>query len=96
MYYNSTSTTDSLQFTYSTIIDSTILLIVLFQKMIIVVRDSVMIYNLAFTPKSKSDLLFNGKAKINGKDYAIMHIDLGIDKRSNLNFINDFSLITRI
>ena len=54
--------------------------------------DSIMIYNLLFTPKSKSDLLFNGKAKIHGNDYAIMQIDLGIDKRSNLNFINDFTL----
>ena len=90
--FNSTSSTDSLTFTYSTLIDSSIVRDSFISKDVIVVRDSVMIYNLAFTPKSKSDLLFNGKAKINGKDYAIMNIDLGIDKRSNLNFINDFSL----
>lgn len=89
---NYSTSTDSLQFTYSTIVDSTTITDSFISKEIIVVRDSVMIYNLAFTPKSKSDLLFNGKAKINGNDYAIMYIDLGIDKRANLNFINDFSL----
>jgi hypothetical protein len=83
---------DTLQFTYTTIIDSTIIIDSVLTNDTIVVLDSVMIYNLAFVPKSKSDLLFNGKAKIHGGDYAIMHIELGIDKRSNLNFINDFSL----
>lgn len=85
-------TADSLEFTYSTIIDSLVTLDSFIYIDTIVVRDSVMIYNLAFTPKSKSDLLFNGKAKIHGGDYAIMEIDLGIDKRANLNFINDFTL----
>jgi hypothetical protein len=54
--------------------------------------DSVWTYNLAFVPKSKSDLLFNGKATIRDSSYAITKIDLGIDRRSNVNFINDFSL----
>ncbi len=54
--------------------------------------DSVWNYNLAFIPKSKSDLLFNGKATIRDSSYAITKIELSIDKRSNINFINDFSL----
>lgn len=54
--------------------------------------DSAWLYNLAFTPKSKSDLLFNGQATIHDSSFAIMKIDLGIDRRSNLNFVNDFSL----
>ena len=87
-----TDSTDSLQPIYTTIIDTSIIKDSLITIDTIVVRDSVMIYNLAFVPKSKSDLLFNGKVKIHGGDYAIMSIDLGIDKRSNLNFINDFSL----
>ncbi len=55
-------------------------------------KDSAWNYNLAFVPKSKGDLLFNGKATIHDSSFAIMKIDLGIDKRANLNFINDFSL----
>jgi hypothetical protein len=89
---NDTATIDSLPFIYTTRIDTSFIKDSLNTTDTIVVRDSVMIYNLAFVPKSKSDLLFNGKAKIHGGDYAIMNIDLGIDKRSNLNFINDFSL----
>ncbi|MBK9330236.1 MAG: carboxypeptidase-like regulatory domain-containing protein [Sphingobacteriales bacterium] len=54
--------------------------------------DSVWLYNLAFVPKSKSDLLFNGKATIRDSSFAIQKIELGIDKRSNVNFINDFHL----
>ncbi len=54
--------------------------------------DSVWIYNLAFVPKSKSDLLFNGKATIRDSSFAITKIELGIDRRSNINFINEFSL----
>lgn len=90
---DSTNSTDSLQpIYYTTIIDTSIIKDSLITIDTIVVRDSVMIYNLAFVPKSKSDLLFNGRAKIHGNDYAIMKIDLGIDSRANLNFINDFSL----
>lgn len=54
--------------------------------------DSVWNYNLAFVPKSKGDLLFNGSATIRDSSFAITKIELGIDKRSNINFINDFSL----
>jgi len=54
--------------------------------------DSAWLFNLAFVPKSKSDLLFNGKATIHDSSFAIMKIELGIDKRSNVNFINDFYL----
>lgn len=54
--------------------------------------DSVWMYNLAFVPKSKSDLLFNGKATIQDSSFAITKIELGIDRRSNINFINGFSL----
>ncbi len=54
--------------------------------------DSAWLYNLAFVAKSKSDLLFNGKATIHDSSFAIMKIELGIDKRSNVNFINDFHL----
>ena len=89
---NDTSLNGSLPLSYSTIIDSSIVKDSTISIETIVVRDSVMIYNLAFTPKSKSDLLFNGRAHINGEDYAVMDIDLGIDKRSNLNFINDYTL----
>lgn len=89
---NDTTTKDSFHYTYITKIDSFNIKDSFVLIDTIVVRDSVMIYNLAFTPKSKSDLLFNGRVQIHGNDYAIMHIDLGIDKRSNLNFINDFSL----
>lgn len=54
--------------------------------------DSVWMYNLAFVPKSKSDLLFNGKATIRDSSFAITKIELGIDRRSNINFVNGFSL----
>jgi hypothetical protein len=54
--------------------------------------DSAWLYNLAFVPKAKGDLLFNGNATIHDSSFAIVKINLGIDKRSNLNFINDFSL----
>ena len=54
--------------------------------------DSFMVYNLAFVPKNKGDMLFNGSAKIHGQDYALMQLNLGIDKRSEINWINDFYL----
>jgi len=54
--------------------------------------DSIWMYNLAFVPKSKSDLLFNGKATIQDSTFAITMIELGIDRRSNINFVNGFSL----
>ncbi|MCB9032463.1 MAG: carboxypeptidase-like regulatory domain-containing protein [Chitinophagales bacterium] len=57
--------------------------------------DSVWIYQLAFVAKSKSDLLFNGRAWIEDSSFAITKIDLSIDKRANLNFVNDFMLKQR-
>ncbi len=54
--------------------------------------DSAWLYNLAFVPKSKSDLLFNGSATIHDSSFAITKIDLSIDNRSNLNFVNGFSV----
>jgi hypothetical protein len=57
--------------------------------------DSVWMFNLAFVPKSKGDLLFNGQATIRDSSFAITKIELGIDRRSNINFINDFSLKQR-
>lgn len=54
--------------------------------------DSIWTYQLAFVPKSKSDLLFLGRAWIQDSSYAIKKIEISIDKRSNLNFINDYML----
>ena len=84
--------TDSLQPVYTVKIDSVLVLDSLIEIDTIVVRDSVWIYNLAFVPKAKGDLLFNGKATIRDSSFAITKIELGIDKRSNINFVNDFSL----
>lgn len=84
--------TDSSLITYTVTIDSTLVTDSIIEVDTIIVRDSVWIYNLAFTPKSKGDLLFNGKATIRDSSFAIIKIELGIDKRSNINFINDFSL----
>ena len=84
--------TDSLQPVYTVKIDSALVLDSLIEIDTIVVRDSVWIYNLAFVPKAKGDLLFNGKATIRDSSFAITKIELGIDKRSNINFVNDFSL----
>ena len=84
--------TDSLQPVYTIKIDSALVLDSLIEIDTIVVRDSVWIYNLAFVPKAKGDLLFNGKATIRDSSFAITKIELGIDKRSNINFVNDFSL----
>ena len=84
--------TDSLQPVYTVKIDSVVVLDSLIEIDTIVVRDSVWIYNLAFVPKAKGDLLFNGKATIRDSSFAITKIELGIDKRSNINFVNDFSL----
>jgi hypothetical protein len=84
--------TDSLQPVYTVKIDSVLVLDSLIEIDTIVVRDSVWIYNLAFVPKAKGDLLFNGKATIRDSSFAITKIELGIDKRSNINFVNEFSL----
>lgn len=84
--------TDSLQPVYTVKIDSVLVLDSLIKIDTIVVRDSVWIYNLAFVPKAKGDLLFNGKATIRDASFAITKIELGIDKRSNINFVNEFSL----
>ncbi len=84
--------TDSLQPVYTVKIDSVLVLDSLIEIDTIVVRDSVWIYNLAFVPKAKGDLLFNGKATIRDASFAITKIELGIDKRSNINFMNEFSL----
>lgn len=54
--------------------------------------DSIWTYQLAFVPKSKSDLLFLGRAWIQDSSFAIKKIEISIDKRSNLNFINDYML----
>jgi hypothetical protein len=50
------------------------------------------IYNMAFFPKAKGDLAFSGTAQIVQPDYAIKNIELGIDKRANINFISNFYL----
>ena len=89
---NSVNTTDSSQILSSVRIDTMHVTDSIIAIDTIVVRDSVWIYNLAFVPKSKSDLLFNGKATIRDSSFAISKIELTIDKRSNINFINDFSL----
>ena len=89
---DSINQTDSLQPVYTVKIDSVVVLDSLIEIDTIVVRDSVWIYNLAFVPKAKGDLLFNGKATIRDSSFAITKIELGIDKRSNINFVNDFSL----
>lgn len=83
---------DTALFAYNIRIDSTTLTDSIIHTDTIVVFDSVWIYNLAFVPKSKGDLLFNGKATIRDSSFAITKIELGIDRRSNINFISDFSL----
>ncbi|MDB5227947.1 MAG: Carboxypeptidase-like regulatory protein [Bacteroidota bacterium] len=54
--------------------------------------DSAWIYNLAFVPKSKSDLLFNGRASIHDSSFAIMNIVLSVDSRANINFVNELEV----
>lgn len=54
--------------------------------------DSLWNYQLAFVPKSKSDMLFVGRAWIQDSSFAIKRIEISIDKRSNINFVNDFIL----
>ncbi|HNG09455.1 MAG TPA: DUF5686 family protein [Chitinophagales bacterium] len=54
--------------------------------------DSIWTYQLAFVPKSKSDLLFIGRAWIQDSSFAIKKIEISIDRRSNLNFVNDYML----
>ncbi len=87
--------TDSIQYTYIIKIDSSYVTDSFITTDTIVVRDSIWYYNLAFVPKAKGDLVFNGKATIQDSTFAITKIELGIDRRSNINFINDFSLKQR-
>ena len=89
---DSISRTDSLPIAYTIKIDSTNLIDSFYVTDTIVVRDSIWYYNLAFVPKAKGDLLFNGTVTIQDSTFAITKIDLSIDKRSNINFLNDFSL----
>ena len=89
---DSSSANDSITNYYTLSIDTILINDSILMVDTIAVFDSIWIYNLAFVPKSKSDLLFNGKATIRDSSYAIIKIDLGIDRRSNINFVNDFSL----
>ncbi|MBX7227021.1 MAG: DUF5686 and carboxypeptidase regulatory-like domain-containing protein [Chitinophagales bacterium] len=50
------------------------------------------LFHLAFFPKSKADLAFVGDAWIAQPSYAIQKIKLSIDRRANLNFVNEFKL----
>lgn len=50
------------------------------------------VYKLAFTPKTKGDLAFNGFVWIHQPTYAIQKITLELDARANINWYNDFSL----
>lgn len=47
---------------------------------------------MAFFPKAKGDLQLWNSTKIVQPDYAIKNIELGIDKRANINFISNFYL----
>jgi hypothetical protein len=89
---NDTLKNDSLHFTYTLQIDSFLVEDSIIVIDTIPVRDSILTYNLAFVPKAKGDFLFIGKATIRDSSFAITNIELGIDKRSNINFINDFGL----
>jgi hypothetical protein len=90
---NDSSVLDSGFVTYTVNISNRIVQDSLIYTDTIVVRDSIWLYNLAFVPKSKSDLLFNGMATIQDSSFAILKVELGIDRRANLNFVNDFSLV---
>jgi hypothetical protein len=50
------------------------------------------VYKLAFTPRTKGDLAFNGFVWIHEPTYAIQKITLELDPRANINWYNDFSL----
>ncbi len=89
---NNINSTDSSQILYTVKIDSMLVTDSMIAIDTTIVRDSVWNYNLAFVPKAKGDLLFNGKATIRDSSFAISKIELSIDRRSNINFINDFSL----
>lgn len=56
-----------------------------------VVQDSEKLIELSFAPRSKGDMLFQGKLYItqDGK-YAVKNADLSVHKSINLNFIRDF------
>lgn len=49
-------------------------------------------YLLRFFPKAKGDAAFSGFAWIEDSDAAIQYVELSVDDRANLNFVNDFSV----
>lgn len=49
-------------------------------------------YQLGFVPRAKGDLTYVGKAWIHAPTWAIESIELSIDKRANINYLNDFHL----
>ncbi|MEZ5025293.1 MAG: DUF5686 family protein [Chitinophagales bacterium] len=91
-FIDSTHLDTTLRYSTALVIDSTFVTDSIVSFDTIVVLDSILIYHLAFVPKAKGDLLFKGSATIRDASFAITDIELGIDKRSNINFINDFYL----
>lgn len=47
-------------------------------------------YQLGFVPRNKGDMAFVGKAWIHEPTWAVEHIELTLDKRTNINYVNDF------
>ncbi len=47
-------------------------------------------YQLGFVPRNKGDMAFVGKAWIHEPTWAVEHIELSLDKRTNINYVNDF------
>jgi hypothetical protein len=47
-------------------------------------------YQLGFVPRNKGDMAFVGKAWIHEPTWAVQYIELTLDKRTNINYVNDF------
>ncbi len=49
-------------------------------------------YRIDFFPKSEQDLAFNGTLWITQKEYALRQIDVTVDERANLNYIDKIKI----
>lgn len=54
--------------------------------------DGKMNYRMFFTPKSKEDFGFTGKFVVEEGSWAIKEMNIGVDKRANINFVKRFDI----
>ena len=58
------------------------------------VNNNVMLYELTFVPRNKSDFLFQGRLYITMDDrYAVQGVDMGVNKNINLNWVRDLQIM---